>query len=153
MKIFVLNGPNLGRLGHREPEIYGTETLLDIEKSLRDSFPQVDILFFQSEYEGALIEKIYEAVDKDKVDAIILNPGALTHYSIALRDAISSIKAPLIEVHLSNVFARESFRAHSVISPVANGVISGFGSYSYHLGVLAAMKAALKVTKPSRLTN
>jgi 3-dehydroquinate dehydratase-2 len=144
MKILVLNGPNLGRLGLREPHIYGTETLSDIEKSLRQAFQEIEFIFFQSEYEGALIEKLYSGVDTEKVDAFILNPGALTHYSIALRDAIASLKVPVVEVHLSNVFSREAFRAHSVISPVAKGVISGFGSYSYHLGVLAALDAAKK---------
>ncbi|MBV5326682.1 MAG: type II 3-dehydroquinate dehydratase [Chlorobium sp.] len=141
----VLNGPNLSRLGKREPEIYGCLGLDDINRGLADAFPDITFEFYQSEYEGALLEKLFECEDKGSVDGIILNAGAFTHYSVALRDAISAIRIPVIEVHLSNIYAREEFRRHSVISEVCAGVISGFGSLSYHLGVQALMaKAAEK---------
>jgi 3-dehydroquinate dehydratase-2 len=138
-KILVMNGPNLSRLGKREPEIYGSLTLDAINRGIAEAFPEVAFEFFQSEYEGALIEKLFEVEDRGGCSGVVLNAGAFTHYSIALRDAISSIKTPVIEVHLSNVHKREEFRHHSVLSAVCSGVIAGFGVQSYHLGVRALL--------------
>lgn len=139
VSILVLNGPNLSRLGKREPEIYGSSTLDDINKGLVGAFPGVSFEFFQSEEEGELLEKLFHCEDQGGYSGVILNAGALTHYSIALRDAISAISIPVIEVHLSNIYAREEFRRTSVISEVCTGVISGFGANSYHLGVRGLM--------------
>jgi 3-dehydroquinate dehydratase-2 len=137
--ILVLNGPNLSRLGRREPGIYGHQTLDDINRELAESFPEVSFDFFQSEYEGALLEKLFQAEDRGELTGVVLNSGALTHCSLALRDAIAAIKLPVVEVHLTNVHAREAFRRTSVISEVCKGVISGFGAKSYHLGVRALL--------------
>lgn len=141
--IQVIHGPNLSRLGKREPEIYGHRTLDDLNKSLEEAFPEAEFQFFQSEYEGAIIETLYACEDAGKAIGVVLNAGALTHYSIALHDAIKAVSLPVVEVHLSNVFARETFRHHSTISPVCQGTISGFGENSYHLGV----RALLDLTK------
>ncbi len=138
--ILVLNGQNLSRLGKREPEVYGSRTLDDINRELAESFSEVAFDFCQSEDEGVLIEKIFQAEDGGSCRGVVLNAGALTHYSIALRDAISAVKLPVVEVHLSNVHAREEFRRTSVISEVCLGVISGFGARSYHLGVRALLE-------------
>ena len=135
--ILVLNGPNLGRLGSREPEVYGTQTLADIEASLRDMIPQGATLeAAQSDDEAELIRHLHRAIDEKK--SVILNPAAFTHYSYALRDAcamVTSAGLTLIEVHLSNPHAREEFRHRSVISGVATGVIAGFGIDSYRLAL------------------
>lgn len=134
--VWVLNGPNLSRLGTREPEIYGTSSLADIETSLRSEFPHVDIVFRQTNDEAELIGWIHEAIDHKA--AVVLNPAAFTHYSYALRDAcamVTSSGLTLIEVHLSNPQAREEFRHTSVISGVASGVIQGFGPGSYRLAL------------------
>ncbi len=139
MSILVLNGPNLSRLGKREPEVYGYRTLDDINRELAESFPAVVFEFFQSEDEGLLLEKLFHIEDKGGYTGVVLNAGALTHYSVALRDAISAITLPVVEVHLSNIYAREEFRHKSVISAVCTGIISGFGANSYHLGVRALM--------------
>ncbi len=144
MSILVLNGPNLSRLGKREPEIYGYRTLDGINRELVESFPELFFEFFQSEDEGALLEKLFHIEDKGGYRGVVLNAGALTHYSIALRDAISAITIPVVEVHLSNIYAREEFRRKSVISEVCVGVISGFGANSYHLGVRALMGITLE---------
>ncbi|MBN1279091.1 MAG: type II 3-dehydroquinate dehydratase [Chlorobium sp.] len=143
--ILVLNGPNLSRLGKREPEVYGTLTLADINRGLVEAFPEVSFEFCQSEHEGDLLEKLFECEDKGGFTGVVLNAGALTHYSIALRDAISAVRLPVAEVHLSNIYARETFRRHSVISEVCVGVISGFGANSYHLGVRAILGAGSHV--------
>lgn len=138
-RIVVINGPNLNLLGTRQPEIYGTTTLGDIERTLRqvaadDSrSPGVEIECFQSNYEGGIVEAIQDC--RGRADGIIINPGALTHYSIAVRDAIASCDVPTIEVHLSNIHAREEFRHHSVIAPVAVGQIAGFGADGYVLAL------------------
>ena len=139
MLILVLNGPNLSRLGKREPEVYGYRTLDDINLELMESFPELSLEFFQSEDEGALLEKLFHIEDKGGYTGVVLNAGALTHYSIALRDAISAVTIPVVEVHLSNIYAREEFRRTSVISEVCVGVISGFGANSYHLGIRALL--------------
>ena len=135
--ILVLNGPNLGRLGTREPEVYGSETLADIEAGLAASVPDgVEIDLRQSDDEAELIGWIHEAVDRRI--PVVLNPAAFTHYSYSLRDAAAQLKqagVPLVEVHLSNPHTRETFRHTSVISGVATGVIAGFGADSYRLAV------------------
>jgi 3-dehydroquinate dehydratase-2 len=138
--ILVMNGPNLSRLGKREPEIYGSTTLDDINQGITDAFPEVNFSFFQTEDEGALLKKLFEIEDEGGWSGVVLNAGAFTHYSLALRDAISSIRVPVVEVHLSNVHKREEFRHKSVISAVCVGVIAGFGSFSYHLGVRALLE-------------
>lgn len=141
MKILCLNGPNLNRLGKREPSVYGTETLTDIENSLIQygKQHQVNISCFQSNHEGQLIDWIHEAEDND-VKGIILNPGAYTHTSYAIRDAIASITIPVIEVHISNIHKREAFRHVSVIAPVCVGQISGLGSFGYQLALETFIK-------------
>ena len=135
-RILVLHGPNLNLLGTREPEIYGKDTLEDINGMLRKRANEAGIQkidFLQSNYEGELVETIQKA--RGNYDFILLNPGAFTHYSIAIRDAISAIDVPVIELHLSNVHNREEFRHHSVLSPVVMGQVVGFGVDSY-LGAL-----------------
>ena len=138
--ILVLHGPNLNRLGEREPEIYGQQTLADLNMALinRGLELNASVECFQSNHEGALIDKIHDAGNKH--NGILINPAALSHYSYALRDALSGSGLLLVEVHISNIFARETFRRHSVISEVANGVISGFGPASYLLGLDALIK-------------
>lgn len=137
--VFVLNGPNLNALGNREPGIYGGRTLAGIEDDCRMVGSELgfDVEFRQSNHEGVLVDWLHEASDKDVV-GVVLNAGAYTHTSIALHDAIRTIQPiPVIEVHLSNVHARESFRQHSLISPVAAGVIFGLGPLGYVLGLRA----------------
>jgi 3-dehydroquinate dehydratase-2 len=135
LTVLVLNGPNLNTLGTREPDVYGTVTLEQISEMLlgRGKTQEITVESFQSNYEGALIERIQQSVGN--VDGIIINPGALTHYSIALRDAIAAAKIPTIEVHLSNIYARESFRHHSVIAAVCSGHIAGLGWRGYVLAL------------------
>jgi 3-dehydroquinate dehydratase II len=137
-KILVLNGPNLNLLGTREKEIYGNETLQDIaQKTVSEGLKlDMEVDFAQSNHEGELIDKIHGA--RSVYDMIIINPGAYTHYSIAIRDAIKSVDIPTIEIHLSNIHAREEFRSKSVIAPVCIGQICGFGSMSYILALNAA---------------
>lgn len=131
MKVFVMNGPNLNMLGIREPDIYGHETLKEIEQKLLERAKQlhVEIDFFQSNSEGALIDKIQDCYGK--ADGIIINPGAYSHYSLAIRDAIKSVPVKTVEVHISNVFAREEIRSNMITASASLGVISGFGSYGY----------------------
>ncbi len=137
MKIFVVNGPNLDMLGKREPTIYGADTLESINDELMDIAEDmgIELEFFQSNSEGALVDIIHIA--REKADGIVLNAGAYTHYSIAIRDAISAAETPCVEVHLSNVHKREEFRHKSVLSAVCEGVICGFGKDVYRLGILA----------------
>ena len=138
-KILVLNGPNLNLLGEREPEIYGTATLDDIDRDLVSAAERMghSLDCFQSNAEHELIERIHRA-KKDGVEFIIINPGAFTHTSIALRDAFSGVAVPFIEIHLSNVFAREEFRRHSYLSDLAVAVISGAGAPGYGLALQVA---------------
>ena len=132
-KIIIINGPNLNLLGKREPEIYGSQTFQDIFNQLQIDNPTIELSYYQSNIEGELINKIHEI--GFNFDGIVLNAGAYTHTSIAIADAIKAITAPVIEVHISNTFAREPFRHHSYISPVAKGIIVGFGFKSYQLAL------------------
>lgn len=126
--VFVLNGVNLGALGQRRPEIYGTLTLKDIEKLLREEFPDVTFEFRQTDYEGEMVGFIREATDSA---GLALNPGAWTHYSYALHDALEAVEVPKVEVHLSNVHAREEWRRHSVVSPAVDAMVAGMGARGY----------------------
>jgi 3-dehydroquinate dehydratase-2 len=134
MKILILNGPNLNLLGRREPAVYGSDTLESILAGLEAAFPEAALAHFQSNHEGALIDRIHEAV-LDPPDGAVVNLGALTHYSYALLDALRMLPCPIVEVHLSHLFSREPFRHVSVISPACKGMISGFGKHSYHLAL------------------
>lgn len=138
-KILVIHGPNLDLLGQREVTVYGTTTLAEINLNLKKRAQQagVELETFQSNHEGEIVDKISQS--GGKVQAIIINPAAFTHYSIALRDALAATAVPAIEVHLSNIYAREEFRQESVISPVAVGQITGFGPESYYLALDAAL--------------
>jgi 3-dehydroquinate dehydratase-2 len=142
MRILVLNGPNLGTLGRREPEIYGSMSLAEIVEAARAHALERGSLLdgFQSNHEGALIDRIHEA--RSWADGILINPGGLGHTSVALRDALSGVALPVVEVHLSNVAAREEFRQRSLISGIALGVVSGFGPASYRLGLEALIDHA-----------
>jgi 3-dehydroquinate dehydratase-2 len=133
MDIYIVNGANLNLLGKREPHLYGTRSFDDYFVELQSAFPQIALHYFQSNHEGALIDYLQQI--GFTAHAIIFNPGAHTHTSIALRDTVAAITAPLIEVHISNIYAREEFRHHSHISPVAHGVISGLGLAVYRLAI------------------
>lgn len=135
MRIQIINGPNINLLGKREPSIYGAVTFEDYLAKLREDYPLIEISYYQSNIEGEIINKLHEIGFES--DGIILNAGAYTHTSIALLDAIRAIIAPVIEIHISNVYAREPFRHVSMIASACIGIISGFGLYSYHLAVEA----------------
>lgn len=137
MQLLILNGPNLNLLGTREPEVYGSESFANYLHRLRDKYPEVKIDYYQSNIEGELIDKIHET--GFVYDGIILNAGAYTHTSIAIADAIAAVETPVIEVHISNTARRESFRHHSYLTPVCQGVIMGFGLKSYELALLEFM--------------
>lgn len=134
MHVLVLNGPNLNLLGMREPELYGEDTLADVEKGLRAAFSHVRFTFEQSNHEGTLIDAIQDAGAED-IAGVIFNPGGYTHTSVALRDAIAAVHVPVVEVHLSNIYAREDFRHRSLLAPVCEGQISGLGVDGYHLAL------------------
>ena len=127
-EIFVINGVNLGSLGRRRPEVYGTLTLNDIQKLLSDEFPEVTFEFKQTDHEGEMVGCVREVAESA---GIIINPGAWTHYSYALHDALESVDAPKVEVHLSNVHAREEWRRFSVVSPAVDAVVTGMGAFGY----------------------
>ena len=141
MNILVLNGPNLNLLGSREPEVYGTDTLEDIEKNLNSIAKEhnVNINFYQSNSENELINKLH-AAKLEKIDAIIINPGAFTHTSIALRDAFLGVNIPFIEVHISNIYKREEFRKKSFLSDISEGLITGLGVNGYEFALLSIIK-------------
>ncbi|GAO31426.1 type II 3-dehydroquinate dehydratase [Geofilum rubicundum] len=138
MKILIINGPNLNLLGVREPDIYGNQSFDSYLETLKKKYPDVEISYFQSNGEGALVDCIHEF--GFSVDGIIINAAAYTHTSVAIADALSAITATVVEVHISNVFKREDFRHHSFISPVVQGVIGGFGLKSYELALNAIVK-------------
>lgn len=147
LTVTVLNGPNLNRLGKRQPDVYGSTTLADVEDMIRREADElgVDVQFFQSNHEGELIDAVHAAADAGH--AVIINPGGFTHTSVALRDALAEIHdgAGFVEVHISNVHAREAFRHHSFLSPIALGVIAGLGTYGY----VAALRYLVTIAHPS----
>lgn len=138
-KILIINGPNLNLLGVREPGIYGNSSMDDCVSALRVRYHEVVIEYFQSNHEGAIIDKLHEVGFDESYKGVVLNAGAYTHTSLAIADAIAAIKLPVVEVHISNVHAREAVRHTSMISPVCVGVIAGFGLDSYRLGVEALL--------------
>jgi len=138
MKIIIINGPNLNLLGKREPEIYGNQTFEDYFSILKSEFPETELHYFQSNIEGEIIGKLQET--GFSFDGIILNAAAYTHTSVGIGDAVKAIKTPVIEVHISNTFSRESFRHQSYISPNAKGIIIGFGIESYKLALQSFVK-------------
>ena len=137
MNILVINGPNLNLLGKREPRVYGNDTLLEIQGEIVQLAKElnIDVEFYQSNHEGGVIDALHNAMDDS--DGVVLNAGAYTHYSYAIRDAIAAIKIPVVEIHMSNIHAREEFRHTSVIAPVCRGSIQGFGKNSYLLALRA----------------
>lgn len=135
MVIKILNGPNINMVGTRQTEIYGNVNMVDFIYHLKGKYADNEFSIFQSNHEGTIIDEIQKSVE-EKVDGIIFNAGAFSHYSYAIRDAILSIKIPVVEVHISNIYAREEFRQKSVISDVCKGVISGFGLFSYEMAIL-----------------
>ncbi len=138
-KILVIHGPNLNLLGRREPEVYGHVTLGKINALLKKlaKAHKVALEIYQSNHEGEIVSRIGDA--KGSADALVINPAAYTHTSVAIRDAIAAVRVPTVEVHLSNIYAREEFRHRSLVAPVAQGQVSGFGAKSYELGFLAAL--------------
>lgn len=140
MKLLIVNGPNLNRLGNREPGIYGLQTMDDCLQALRLRYPDDEIAYFQSNVEGLLIDRLQQAADEG-VEGVALNAGAYTHTSIALHDCIRSLPFPVVELHISNVHRREAFRHHSVLAAACAGVICGFGTDSYRLAI-EALKGA-----------
>lgn len=150
MNILIINGPNLNLLGKREPGVYGSDSLEEIQREILEKAKQIgaEVDFFQSNHEGAIIDALHEAMDS--YDGVVLNAGAYTHYSYAIRDAIAAIKIPVVEVHMSNVNSRDEFRHTSVIAPVCAGTIAGFGKNSYILGLRAAAEIAWERSRASQ---
>lgn len=138
-KFIIINGPNLNLLGKRQPEIYGSQTFEAYFEQLKSNYPQVDLMYFQSNHEGLLIDKLHEV--GFSYNGIIVNFGAYTHTSIALKDAIASIETPVVEVHISNIHAREQFRQHSYTGSVAKGIITGLGLKGYELALNYLMES------------
>ncbi len=145
--LYVLNGPNLNLLGVREPDIYGHETLADVQALCEAAAGGATVVFRQTNHEGELIDQVHEA--REKASAVVINPAAYGHTSVALHDALKTLTIPIVECHLSNPAARERFRHRSYVSPVAAGVVSGFGSFSYELAVKAALKLAQERSQPA----
>ena len=153
--LYVLNGPNLNLLGVREPDIYGHKTLADVqalcEAAAKDVSGGATVVFRQTNHEGELIDQVHEA--REKASALVINAAGYTHTSVALLDALKTLTIPIVECHLSNPAARERFRHRSYVSPVAAGVVSGFGSFSYELAVKAALKLAQERSQPAGRSN
>lgn len=145
MQIIIINGPNLNLQGTRQPDIYGNRNFNDYLKDLQQKFPELKMEYFQSNHAGEIIDKLHEVGFTYK--GIILNPAAYTHTSIAIADAVAAIRVPVIEVHLTNIFARESSRHHSFVSKYAKGIISGFGIDTYELAVIALLRLLAEVDK------
>ncbi|MDR0762097.1 MAG: type II 3-dehydroquinate dehydratase [Campylobacteraceae bacterium] len=145
MKIVVIQGPNLNMLGHREQNIYGAMKLDDIHAQMENVAKQnnISIEFFQSNFEGEIIDRLQECLGD--ADGIIINPAAYTHTSVAIRDAISALNIPVVEVHISNIYRREEFRQKSLTAPVCSGQISGFGPFGYHLALIALMQILAEI--------
>jgi 3-dehydroquinate dehydratase-2 len=139
--LLVLNGPNLNLLGTREPDVYGCDTLADLEADLRNAFPDARLAFFQSNHEGELVDRLHQAA-REGAAGVAFNPGAYAHTSVALRDAIAGTGLRVVEVHISNVHARESFRHRLLLAPVCAGTVSGLGLEGYHLAVRALLDRA-----------
>ena len=133
MKILIINGPNLNLLGTREPEIYGNTSMQDVLEQLKTQFSEHELMYYQSNYEGGIIDRI----QNEDYDALVINPGAFTHYSFAIADALKNVKKKKIEVHISNIYQREEFRQKSVTAAYTNAVLSGFGIDGYRLAVLS----------------
>ncbi|ABJ90718.1 type II 3-dehydroquinate dehydratase [Buchnera aphidicola] len=148
INILLINGPNLNLLGTREPEIYGKKTLEQIVNKIKKKsiLLNVTLYDFQSNAEHKIVEKIHNC-KKNNIQFILINPGAFTHTSISIRDALSAINIPFFEIHISNIFARENFRSHSWMSDIAQGVISGFGNYGYQIALKTAVKFLLEKEK------
>ncbi len=145
MKIVVIQGPNMNMLGHRERGVYGGMKLDDIHAQLQSVAKQnnVEIEFFQTNFEGEIVDKIQECLGE--ADGIIINPAAYSHTSIAIRDAISAVRLPVVEVHISNIFQREEFRQKSITAAVCSGLIAGFGPYGYHLALVSLMQMITEI--------
>lgn len=139
MKIIIINGPNLNLLGKREPETYGNTAFEEYFKQLERAFPEITLEYFQSNHEGEIVDKLHET--GFQYDGIILNAAAYTHTSIAIADAVRAISTPVVEIHISNIFQRESFRHTSFLSPVVKGIVSGFGMDSYKLALYSFLNA------------
>ncbi len=135
MRILLVNGPNLNLLGTREPEIYGSTSMEDFLEQLKKRFPKIDLLFFQSNIEGEIINRLQET----DFDALVINPGAFTHYSYAIADCLKNIAQPKIEIHISNIYRREEFRQKSVTAAFSDGLISGFGLKGYELAIASLL--------------
>lgn len=137
VNILIINGPNLNTLGFRNPDVYGDIGMSEFQNIIKDKYPQTDISFYQSNIEGEIVREIQNS--KDDYNGIVINAGAFSHTSVAIRDAIEAINIPVIEVHISNIFAREKFRTHSLIGPVCNGCVSGMGLKSYEIAILSIL--------------